>query len=235
MRLINVCSLEMKEFYDSNTPPYIILSHRWQEDEITYQDFEINQGRQKGSYHKIEHLCQIAREKEIDWVWLDTCCIDKRNLTELSEAINSMYRRYQQSQLCVAYLSDVEDGYDQLNSSTWFIRCWTLLELIAPSELQFYDRTWKYIGQKSDMCQQLSEITKIDEATLAGADPRRCSIAQRMSWAAGRHATRMEDEAYSLLGLFDISMPMLYGDGKRAFISLQERIVQTSDDQSIFA
>lgn len=117
MRLINVHNLVMEDFVGWDIPPYVILSHRWQSGEISYQDFENDKGKQKPSYHKIERLCQMVRD-EVDWIWLDTCCIDKRNLTELSEAINSMYRWYEHSQYCVAYLYDVED-IEGLTSSTW--------------------------------------------------------------------------------------------------------------------
>ncbi|KAJ9606982.1 hypothetical protein H2200_008993 [Cladophialophora chaetospira] len=235
MRLINVQTLRMKEFFEPDIPPYVILSHRWQKDEITLQEYEQGDAPSSCSYHKIENLRRLAVEENIEWIWLDTCCIDKRNSTELSEAINSMFKWYARSQFCVAYLFDIESGVNDITTSSWWTRCWTLQELICPSRVCFYDRDWKYLGAKSDLRSQISTVTGIDEDTLSGSDPLRCSVAQRMSWAAGRNATRIEDEAYSLLGLFDISLPMLYGDGEKAFMTLQERIAQSSEDQSIFA
>lgn len=241
MRLLNSKTMRMRVWYGSDIPPYIILSHRWEreEDEVTLQDFESGTAETKYGYRKIKKLCEIARNHHYDWVWLDTCCIDKRNAVELSEAINSMYKWYQNSRFCVAYLFDYRlGGHRNLRESTWFRRCWTLQELIAPSVIMFYDNDWTFFGTKQELCNKIARITGVDEATLSGADPRRCPVAQRFSWAAGREATRIEDEAYSLIGLFGLSLPMLYGDGEKAFMALQKEILQNSsdaNDQSIFA
>ena len=227
----------MREFVDEKLPPYVIVSHRWEGDEITYQDLESNGFFRKRGFQKIKESCRIALEADCSWIWLDTCCIDKRNSTELNEAINAMYEWYQKASFCIAYLFDHEYGVNDLSESTWFKRCWTLQELIAPRYVEFYDRKWKNIGSKAQRRDELAAITRIDKQTLSGADPKERSIAQRMSWAAGRKASRIEDEAYSLLGLFGLSMPTLYGSGNRAFQSLQEELLQrnATDDQSIFA
>lgn len=241
MRLLNCVTMCMKVWHGSSIPPYIILSHRWEneDEEVTLQDFMAGTAQAKYGYRKIEELCRIARSHHCEWVWLDTCCIDKTNSVELNEAINSMYNWYQNSVLCVAYLFDFRaGGNDDLGDSSWFRRCWTLQELISPRVVEFYDRRWSFFGTKEGLCQDIADITGVDRRTLSGADPRRCSVAQRMSWAAGREATRIEDQAYSLLGLFDISLPMLYGDGEKAFLALQNQILQystDSNDQSIFA
>ena len=202
---------------------------------MTFQDFESGVARHKCGYRKIEAICQIARRHHHEWVWLDTCCINKANSTELNEAINSMYKWYQNSAFCAAYLFDYNFGAGILSKSTWFKRCWTLQEMISPREVRFYDKRWRFFGTKKGLSEEIAEITRVDVDTLSGDDPRRCLIAQRMCWAAGREATRVEDQAYSLLGLFDLSLPMLYGEGERAFMSLQEKILQyTTNDQSIF-
>lgn len=108
-------------------------------------------------------------------------------------------------------------------------------ELIAPSKLRFYDKNWRFIGMKEDHMDAISGITNIDLFALNGGDLRRLSIARRMSWAANRQTTRVEDMAYCLLGIFNINMPLLYGEGVNAFIRLQEEILKVSNDQSLFA
>src|SRR5436190_3606231 len=113
---------------------------------------------------------------------------------------------------------------------------WTLQELIAPEEVRFYDKEWKYLGDKRTLLKLLANATRIDENTLVDPDNlHRCTIARRMSWASERETTRIEDIAYSLLGIFDVNMPLLYGEGNRAFIRLQEEIMKSSNDQTVFA
>ncbi|KAI0423793.1 HET-domain-containing protein [Xylaria sp. FL1042] len=174
---------------------------------------------------------------------IDRVCIDKSSSAELTEAINSMYRWYKESDVCYAFLSDVSESRlslpssKGLSSSRWFTRGWTLQELLAPDNVQFYSSEWKIIGNKKEdpLCSIISDITKIDQNILRGKDILDISIARRMYWASGRQTTRIEDLAYSLLGIFDINMPLIYGEGHKAFRRLQEEILRTTDDQSIFA
>lgn len=171
----------------------------------------------------------------------DTVCIDKSSSAELSEAINSMYRWYQNAQICYAYLADVtvaekpRGGGSAFERSRWFTRGWTLQELIAPSNLVFYSSDWRRIGTKSELRDIISEITGINVGVLGGTDPDHFSIAQRMSWASKRKTTRVEDIAYCLLGIFGVNMTLLYGEGERSFVRLQEEIMKASDDHSLFA
>ena len=129
----------------------------------------------------------------------------------------------------------------QFEKSKWFTRAWTLQELIAPRSLIFYNVYGTRIGSRSGiLVHTIHQITGIPDNILrSGAAPLeekldRCSIAKRMSWAAARESTRIEDQAYCLLGLFNINMPLLYGEGSKAFVRLQEEIVRTSTDHSIF-
>jgi hypothetical protein len=174
---------------------------------------------------------------------MNRCCIDKSSSAELSEAINSMFRWYQKATVCYVYLADVSrdmaqpNGYDhsEIARSRWFARGWTLQELIAPSNLIFYAKEWHRIGTKNDMCDFISETTRIDVEILQGQDLELVSVAKRMCWASNRTTTRVEDIAYCLLGIFDINMPLLYGEGKKAFLRLQEEILKVSGDHSLFA
>ncbi|KAH8784158.1 heterokaryon incompatibility protein-domain-containing protein [Hyaloscypha sp. PMI_1271] len=245
MRLINSKTHKLEEF-TGEIPPYVILSHTWGENEISFQEMpnfvrlkqEIDP-RQRAAYTKIEGSCKTALKDGFEYVWVDTCCIDKTSSSELSEAINSMYQWYQQADVCYVYLWDIVDpGFNSETflKSKWFTRGWTLQELIAPSNLIFFNQAWKDIGTKFSLHEYISQRTCIPSSLLLDlAISESFSIAQRMSWASDRETKRVEDVAYCLMGIFDINMPMLYGEGDRAFIRLQEEIIRSSPDQSIFA
>lgn len=185
----------------------------------------------------------MASSRGFRHIWIDTCCIDKSSSAELTESINTMYAWYRSATECLAYLSDVRcqhvtraEDQREFSTSVWFTRGWTLQELIAPARVLFFNQRWEFLGRKSNLRRLLAKITSIDPDVLAGktllSD---CTIAQRMSWAAKRTTTRIEDLAYSLLGIFNVYMPMLYGEGERAFQRLQEEIIKQSDDHTLFA
>ncbi|KAI1792761.1 HET-domain-containing protein [Ganoderma leucocontextum] len=191
---------------------------------------------------KIRQACAIARANGYQYIWIDSCCIDQSSSSELSEAINSMYAWYTRSHVCYAYLADVPAGEDhrgyrsRFRQSRWFGRGWTLQELIAPLNVVFLCQDWSVIGPKYAFSDLVQEITGVsEEAVLHVESLGQFSVAQRLSWASGRWTTRTEDRAYSLLGIFDINMPTLYGEGTRAFRRLQEEIMRRLPDQSLFA
>ncbi|KAM5546210.1 hypothetical protein V8D89_000336 [Ganoderma adspersum] len=191
---------------------------------------------------KIREACRVARENGYRYLWIDSCCIDKTSSSELSESINSMYQWYALADVCYAFLSDVpaeEDHWAEdslFRACRWFTRGWTLQELIAPLFVMFLAQDWAAIGSKDDLAELVMEITNIDYNALLHIEPLdKFSVAQRFSWAANRETTRVEDRAYSLLGIFDINMPTLYGEGERAFRRLQEEIMRRTPDQSLFA
>lgn len=245
MRLLNVDSFEFEEFFYAKPPPYAILSHTWGSDseEVSYRD--VREGRLRTPAtrpDKITGCCQKAKEDGYKYVWVDTCCIDKTNSVELQEAINSMFRWYRDADICYAYLADVApvSNTSAFNAafaaSRWFQRGWTLQELIAPHNLRFYNKGWTFVGNKGDLCDLVEEITGIPTNFLLGmAELHHASVAQRMSWAAKRITKRQEDMAYCLLGIFGIYMPMIYGEGDKAFRRLQEHIMKDVGDDSILA
>lgn len=245
MRLINCKTLELEFFELSDAPPYAILSHTWENGEVIFEDFQLPETRmKKKGWAKIELTCRQALANSLCYAWVDSCCIDKRSSSELSESINSMFKWYAHSAECYAYLSDFtqSNSSQDITSCYWFERGWTLQELIAPFKMSFYDKDWKLVGTKQSLSHQISQRTNINESILkAGSfDSVRsqldaCTVAQRMSWAAARKTKRPEDLAYCLLGIFDISMPMLYGEGERAFTRLQEEIIKETNDMTIFA
>jgi hypothetical protein len=247
MRLLKACSVpyELVEFPPDNIPPYAILSHTWGADEVLYADIKSKnvEKRLEAAYKKVYYTCEQAKLDKLEYAWIDTCCIDKSSSAELSEAINSMYLWYKEAKKCYAYLADVSIRVDLHNAdsefahSKWFTRGWTLQELLAPSNVMFYSSTWDWLGEKITLCGILSEITGIDEDILLGTrSVNLASVAKRISWASRRRTTRPEDRAYSLMGIFSVNMPMLYGEGgENAFLRLQEEIMKYSDDHSIFA
>ncbi|PVH67854.1 HET-domain-containing protein, partial [Cadophora sp. DSE1049] len=242
MRLINTETMLIEEFFGSDIPPYAILSHCWGDEEVGFQDIGRPRWQRMYGFIKIKYTCQQAKVDGFGYAWIDTCCIDKSSSAELSEAINSMYSWYSEATVCYVYLQDVipsdstEKSVRQLQDSRWFTRGWTLQELLASQTVKFYDSSWNIIGTKNRLHRQLSQITQIPEIILQyRTHLKSVGVAQRMSWAANRLTTRVEDMAYCLLGLFDVNMPLLYGEGDRAFIRLQEEILKVSDDQSLFA
>lgn len=243
MRLINAHSLQLEEVWDENEKQYAILSHRWEDGDVGFFQMQdlVAASEWKG-FTKIRKVCKQALRDGYSHVWVDTCCINKASSAELSEAINSMYRWYQASAICYAFLSDVDVDtqypkvlQEQIDRSKWFTRGWTLQELLAPKQVVFFNRHWAALGSKQSLSRVLTDRTRIDEGILNGEPLSTRSIAQRMSWASSRETTRLEDLAYYLLGIFDVNMPMLYGEGKRAFIRLQEEIIKQSDDHTLFA
>ncbi|KAI0828016.1 hypothetical protein BC628DRAFT_131899 [Trametes gibbosa] len=190
---------------------------------------------------KIVMACKIAREAGFKLIWIDTCCIDKSSSAELAEAINSMYSWYGLSDMCYAFLADVPDGenptrrYSAFRGSRWHKRGWTLQELIASERVTFLTKTWSFLGTKRSLATLLEQITRIEFDILIGRAPvDSVSVAQRMAWAAMRETTRIEDRAYSLLGIFGVHMAPIYGEGENAFLRLQEEILRTVPDQTVF-
>lgn len=242
MRFINTTSFKFHEVSDLELHKlkngYSILSHRWTwgDNEIMYLDVlsMSSDVKAKAGYTKFTGACALAKRLGYDLVWIDTCCINKTDSVELGEAINSMYRWYAMAKVCIAYLQDV-NSLGEIMQSDWFNRGWTLQELIAPKTVRFYDRRWNYLGDKSSLSNVLVKKTGIPTEALKNIKPVQAySVAQRMSWAAKRTTKRLEDRAYSLMGLFDVNMPMIYGERDGAFIRLQEQIISKSADESIF-
>jgi hypothetical protein len=234
MRLLDTTTLKLTEF-TRDVPPYAILSHTWGDEEVTFQEIDLPERDKKKGFAKIRWCCQQAKHDALEWAWVDTCCIDKTSSAELSEAINSMYNWYREAQVCYVYMEDVPDpDSDRFCSARWFTRGWCLQELIAPRAVEFYSADWREIGTKLSLCEQISEITGIPKEVLLNPDSAldQCCLAERMSWASARKTSRVEDEAYCLLGIFGVHMPLLYGEGERAFFRLQEEIIRHTEDYS---
>jgi hypothetical protein len=242
MRLLKIDGLEIsltRSLWDHEIPSYAILSHAWGDGEPTFEDMQSGSAKNLPGWKKIEYAAWQALQDGHKHLWVDTVCIDKRDSTELFEAINSMFRWYAKAEVCYAYLVDVYDA-QEMEHSRWFKRGWTLQEMLAPAYVSFYNASWTHLGSKTDEALRgpilrASGITKAQEGVLSIFKADDWTIAERMSWASKRTTTRKEDRAYSLLGLFGVHIPLLYGEGDRAFIRLQEEIMRISDDHSLFA
>ena len=248
MRLLNVDTLEFRDFPSDNIPPYLVTSHRWSTNEATYKDVLKRRNQESSGFKKIANFCAFAQQySDIKWIWIDTCCINQNSSMEVSESINSMWEWYKKASHCVAYLRDVRPlsaGWDAViydfRRSEWFERGWTLQELLAPSCVVFLTQEWEVIGRRSPGCHDcpedvrvldtfITEVTGIPQHVLCGFESRRDNITTetKMAWAANRRTTKVEDVAYCLLGIFDVHMSMLYGEGERnARKRLEQEIVK---------
>ena len=256
MRLLHVRDFTFCSFSGREIPRYVILSHRWIGQETTLQTFE----REKhlsteepcsSGVGKIKKFCEaVAHAPEgCEWCWVDTCCIDKTSSAELSEAINSMWAWYRKAVACYVYLHDVEavvtdpcsvlDAFRAaLAQSDWFSRGWTLQELLAPIKLVFLDARWNRIGSRDEpgLRKVVADVAGIKSCYFGNLEEVGAAcVAERMRWVSKRATTRIEDLAYCMLGIFNVNMPLLYGEGYRAFVRLQLEIIKMTDDETIFA
>lgn len=247
MYLLNTSSLQLQYFHNVFKVNYAILSHTWGEEEVSFDQLQSGSYKHLAGYRKIQAACDLSYKDGWNWVWIDTCCIDKRSSAELSESVNSMYNWYESARVCYAYLEDVSSITEHnasllpkyirtcksFQESRWFKRGWTLQELLAPRLVIFHDRNWIQIGSKFSLEAEVSAATGIGIDHLR--KPRGASAAQKLCWASRRETTRVEDEAYCLLGLFEVNLPLIYGEGRKAFRRLQEEIIDSYGDHSIFA
>lgn len=250
MWLLDTSTLKLHQVIGTDVPSYAILSHTWGEEEVAFHEMqELNDHtRQKKGFEKIRRFCDLASGLQYQYAWVDTACIDKRSSAELSEAINSMFKWYSDSSLCMIYLADVDrvHTYDHLEGrrkafekSRWFDRGWTMQELVASKSRVFFANDWSEIGSHDigediiDICARITGISASALRHQRNLD--KFCVAERMSWAARRVTTRPEDGAYSLIGIFGVSLSVIYGEGlDRAFRRLQDEIMKTSFDQTLF-
>lgn len=218
---------------------YATFSHRWIErGEPTFRD--IMMSFQPAGYAKLVNFCKKAAEYGCSLAWSDTCCINKDSSTELEEAIRSMFKWYRDAHVCIAYLAEAT-SIDDLDNDVWFTRGWTLQELLAPRTMKFYGKGWvplsNSVNDKQDthMLDALSRATGIPHHDLRYFRPGTRNVHEKMMWAANRTTTRVEDIAYCLIGLFDVSLTIAYGEGQRAFYRLMEAIIDRCGEWEIMA
>ncbi|KAH8650128.1 heterokaryon incompatibility protein-domain-containing protein, partial [Xylariales sp. PMI_506] len=256
MKLLRTDSLEVVEFSPDVIPKYAILSHTWGRQEITWTDLRARTSaglvhssvKKKEGYAKVCRSADVAARDGYHYIWIDSCCIDKTNHAELQEAINSMYKWYERSDVCYVYFEDFDidndletrEVDDELKSCRWFTRGWTLQELVAPRKRKHFDLNWACIDDavsKIDLARTIEERTGVPQHILGNRQSlASINVASKMRWAAGRRTTRPEDMAYSLFGIFNVNLQTCYGEeGLAAFIRLQDAIIRQSADETIFA
>jgi hypothetical protein len=234
MRLLNVHSLKFAEFSDKKRPAYAIASHRWEEHEATFADVRDTQNTPSLGYQKIRNFAEYVKNhvSGVDWLWIDTCCINKDSAAELSKAINLMFEWYQQADVCLAYLRDVEEARDEtkFQQSEWFERGWTLQELLAPRVVVFLTRTWEVIGNKGastngydgttvgdGLEEVIAKITNVPREVLQEYQcSSQVSTQEKIRWMEGRKTTEEEDMTYALFGILNVSLAVIYGERGRA-------------------
>jgi ankyrin repeat domain-containing protein 50 len=245
MRLLNVHTLEFSD-YSEDVPKYAVASHRWKaRTEATIKDVRNKRKTDKDGYRKVEGFAKYVREHvcHVEWLWIDTCCVNQDSSQEVTEAVNSMFRWYSNAEVCLAYLADVSNAENEreFRVSEWFYRGWTLQELLVPQVVVFLSASWDLIGHRGGdgwtrsgnrvasgraLEATISTITGIPESVLHDYT-RSMSFGteERLSWISGRKTTREEDMSYSLLGIFNVNMPVIYGEGaKKARERLMEEI-----------
>lgn len=228
-------------------PPYAILSHTWATDnsqEVTFQDVEAGFGKAKSGWQKIDFCAEMAAADGLKYFWIDTCCIDKRDAVELTTAINSMFRWFQDAAKCYVFLSDVSTtrrkGHKDsgkswersFQTSRWFSRGWTLQELIAPTNVEFFSAQRKYLGSKTTLEPLIHKVTAIPRSALKGHSLTKFSIRERRSWARNRNTKLEEDSVYCLLGLLNVSLPLIYGEGKEQAWRRLDKELDSSEGKS---
>ncbi|KAK4962654.1 hypothetical protein LTR10_000281 [Elasticomyces elasticus] len=244
MRLLKLGSqgaLEFVECIPGSIPHYAILSHTWGEDkdEVTFDDICNQTCKDKVGYGKINFCSQQAQKDGLDHFWVDTCCISKTDFTEVHEAINSMFGWYQRAEKCYTYLADVSsnkrDHQGQprelwdgtFSGSRWFTRGWTLQELLAPASVEFFSREGTLLGSKRSLGELVQATTGIPVSALRGEPLSKFTVETRMQWAGNRVTRKIEDRWYSLLGLFDVNMSLIYGEGEKAASRLKDEIAKS--------
>jgi hypothetical protein len=243
MRLIQLhhdASFGLADYSSDAEPPYAILSHTWGADnqEVTFADIKSNAGKEKPGYGKLQFCGKQILRDNLKYFWVDTCCIDKSDSTELSKAINSMFRWYENAEVCYVFLSDVscrnqggapnQGWLPQLKRSRWFTRGWTLQELLAPKSVVFFSAEGNRLGDKHSLVKHIHDVTGISIRALEGKPLFQFSTEEKMSWAYDRITKEGEDAAYCLMGLFNIHLPLIYGEGRENAIKRLRIEIQSS-------
>jgi hypothetical protein len=238
----------LKEFTGDAIPRYAVLSHTWgaDNDEVTLADLKNGTGTSKAGYRKLRFCAEQAAKDHIPYFWVDTCCIDQSSSADVTTAINSMFAWYRDAARCYVYLSDVSVAgltsneiaqqvwMTAYHQSRWFTRGWTLQELIAPLSVDFFSVDGQHLGSKHLLLSELHSITGIDIGALRGSPLKEFDFDERMSWMDRRQTKLKEDVIYSLLGLFDVHMPLIYGEGREKALTRLKREYNTAsgDDRT---
>lgn len=249
MRLLEIqdpSEFSLIQVASHTTLSYAILSHTWTDgQEVTYQDLISGAGKGKSGFDKIKFCGEQAAKDGLQYFWVDTCSINKSDTDELTTAINSIFRWYRDTKKCYVYLTDISaPAHDRdlqpsqstweaaFRGSSWFTRGWTLQELITPATVEFFSKEGNRLGDKRSLEKSIQEITGIPIQALQGNPFSDFNVAERIRWAARRQITKEEDIIYCLLGLCEVSMPPLYGEGKEVALKRLQFTVRGFSNES---
>ncbi|KAG9309794.1 hypothetical protein JVU11DRAFT_10170 [Chiua virens] len=235
---------EVKRYYR-----YVMFSHKWENGEPCF--IQSGTSRYMSWNHRLRTssfrtLCKLVRDFEFQWVWSDTCCIDKKDNVVLQESLVAMFTWYHGSSLTLVYLRSVWSQNQKpgdLWRSIWNTRAWTYQEYVAAEIVQFYTEDWKpYLGldmfnhKESDIIvDEMEQVSRVSAQQLAALRPGLDRVREKLFLASRRQTSLVEDIAYSLLGIFNIAIPVIYGEGNRAVGRLLEHILTGSGDVTILA
>ncbi|KAJ8515318.1 hypothetical protein ONZ45_g7251 [Pleurotus djamor] len=225
---IRLFDTETQEFTEG-CHPYAILSHRWATNEPRFKQIHGKEDLPPPT-SKFMRFCVVARERYgCRYVWADSVCIDQDNLEELNESIPSMFAWYQNAEICIVYLQDV-DHFDGIWQSAWFTRGWTLQELLAPRKVAFFYRDWARIDFASEVDidrtrpntfkttrssvihRMIPKAAGLPRWTITSSYiPSPHNLEQVLKWAEKRQTTVPQDAAYSLVSLLGVCLPTHYG------------------------
>ncbi|OAX35521.1 hypothetical protein K503DRAFT_364265 [Rhizopogon vinicolor AM-OR11-026] len=222
----------------------VMLSHRWEENEPllhNIQDKNVYELHALSGIAKSQSFCKTARDAGYRWAWIDTCCIDQTNNVEVQQSVNSMFLWYRHAALTIIYLSDVPRSSKSgaLAMSIWNKRGWTVQEFLAPKVVLFYQHDWTlYLDDRSPnhkdcpaIMRELGDATGIDAQALGAFYPGMRGARDKLQWVSRRVTTLQEDVAYSLFGIFDVHLAVIYGEKKHNALGrlLQEVVAQSGD------
>jgi hypothetical protein len=227
---------------------YVMLSHKWEDNEPLYQDvihIAVYDLDKSPTRDKLQMFCKIVRDAGFDWAWSDTCCINKSDHFVLQEALVAMFKWYQGSAMMIVFLRGVRSASQlgALARSIWNTRAWTLQEYVAAKVIHFYTEDWTlYMNldipnhkESPAIISEMEEATRVSAQTLMVLRPGSDDIREKLCLAARRETTIVEDAAYSLLGIFSMSLPVVYGEGDHALGRLLSQLLTSSGDMSILA
>ena len=228
---------------------YVMFSHKWEDGDPLFQkvmDATVYELEASYGNIKLQTFCSIVRALGFRWAWSDTCCIDKSDNVVLQESLVAMFAWYRGSSLTIIHLLDVSslpDGLlDALRESIWNTRVWTYQEYVAAKRVLFYTKDWKpYLGltlenhKESPTILREMEMSQVSSEQVAVLQPGLDRIREKLYLASMRETTLVEDIAYSLLGILNASIPIIYGEGTRAVGRLLEYVLTGSGDATILA
>ena len=237
-------SSEVMRFYR-----YVMLSHKWEDGEPLFRKVEhltVYELEVSPANMKLQSFCALVRSLEFRWAWSDTCCIDKDNNVVLQESLVAMFSWYRDSSLTLVYLCDVPSESQEpggLRESIWNTRVWTYQEYLAATRVQFYTGGWKpYLGltlsnhkESPTIISEMEQASRVSAEQAAALQPGLDRVREKLSLASRRQTMHAEDIAYSLLGIFNVVMPVIYGEGTRAVGRLLEHVLTGSGDATILA